>query len=591
VEKHLQGTIVSIDGPVIKARGLSAANVADQVEVGERRLVGEIIEMTAELATIQVYEDTTGMRPGQSVASLDRPLSVELGPGLIGSVFDGIQRPLEVLAEASGDFIATGVKADPLDRERQWDFRPTAEVSSELPEGAVIGEIPETSAVTHRVMLPLGVSGKLTWIAPEGQYRIVDKAAVVETADGPVDVTFVTAWPVRQPRVLGRRILPAEPLATGQRVIDFFFPVAKGGTAVIPGGFGTGKTVTQHQLAKWSDADVIVYIGCGERGNEMTQVLEEFPRLKDPRTGKPLLERTILIANTSNMPVTAREASIYTGVTIAEYYRDMGYDVALMADSTSRWAEALREIAGRLEEMPAEEGFPAYLASRLAGFYERAGSVDLPGGAKGSISIIGAVSPPGGDFSEPVTQHTRRFARTFWALDKSLAAERHFPSINWINSYSGYAAQIDTWHRENADGFETWNQLRTRAMRLMQQEDRLQRVVRLVGPDALPDDQRLILFVTGIIKQAFLEQSAFDETDSYCPLAKQMKMMECILTFYERGLESLKTGMHVVALMNLDAVDSLRRMKTDVPNDDLSALDELLSTIEAATSRLKKEYQ
>ena len=590
--EKLKGTIVSIDGPVVKARGMGMASVADQVEVGEGGLVGEIIEMTSQVATIQVYEDTTGMRPGQGVLSLGRPLSVELGPGLVGGVFDGIQRPLEALALSSGDFISTGVKAAPLNRQRKWQWTPAVETGDKVAAGAILGEVPETSAVAHRVMLPPGVSGRVVEVAGRGEYTVDETAAVVETDDGEtVEIKFFTTWPVRKARVLGKRLLPAEPLVTGQRVIDFFFPIAKGGTAMIPGGFGTGKTVTQHQLAKWSDADVIVYIGCGERGNEMTQVLEEFPHLTDPRTGHPLLERTILIDNTSNMPVTAREASIYTGITIGEYFRDMGYNVAVMADSTSRWAEALREIAGRLEEMPAEEGFPAYLATRLAEFYERAGKVEYPDGRTGSISIIGAVSPPGGDFSEPVTQHTRRFTRTFWALDKGLAGERHFPSINWMNSYSGYIANIDRWHRDAAGDGSRWNPLRAAGMRLLQQEDRLQRVVRLVGPDALPDDQRLVLFTADIIKTAFLEQSAFDERDSYCPMEKQLLMMECILRLQERAAEALETGMHVVAIMNLDVIERLRRMKTDIPNDDLSAFDEIMRRIDDETARLKKEYE
>ena len=590
MNEQVKGHIVSVDGPVVKARGMAGANVADQVEVGQRGLVGEIIEMTSEIATIQVYEDTTGMSPSQPVIGLGRPLSVELGPGLVGGIFDGIQRPLKALADVSGDFIATGVKAPPLDREKRWHWTPGVSQGDELAPCAIIGEIPETSALVHRITLPPGVSGKVVSIAPEGEYVVSDTAAVIVADVVETEVKFFSTWPVRRARMVGKRTVPSEPLITGQRVIDFFFPVVKGGTAVIPGGFGTGKTVTQHQLAKWSDADVIVYIGCGERGNEMTQVLEEFPKLKDPRTGKPLMERTVLIANTSNMPVTAREASIYTGISIAEYFRDMGYNVAVMADSTSRWAEALREIAGRLEEMPAEEGFPAYLGTRLAGFYERAGMVEFDG-RSGSISIIGAVSPPGGDFSEPVTQHTRRFTRTFWALDKSLAAERHFPSIHWMDSYSGYIQSVDRWQREKGGAAQDWNPLRARAMRLLQQEDRLQRVVRLVGPDALPDDQRLILFVADIIKQAFLEQGAFDERDSYCPMEKQMKMMDCILRFHAAGVDALKTGMHVVALMNLDVVDRLRRMKTDVPNDDLSQLDAIRAQIEDATTRLKKEYE
>jgi len=590
VNEQVIGTIISVDGPVVKARGMSMAGVADQAEVGDQGLVGEIIMMTDKEATIQVYEDTTGIRPGQKVVSLGRPLSVELGPGLVGSTFDGIQRPLERLAAASGDFIATGIKAPPLDRDRRWQWKPLVSEGADLAAGSIIGEVPETTAVVHRVMLPPDVSGKLIWIAPPGEYRVADKAAVVELSSGEkVELPFFHRWPVRRARMLGKRLSPSEPLVTGQRVIDFCFPIAKGGTAVIPGGFGTGKTVTQHQLAKWADADVIVYIGCGERGNEMTQVLEEFPHLKDPRTGRPLLERTVLVANTSNMPVTAREASIYTGITIAEYFRDMGYHVALMADSTSRWAEALREISGRLEAMPAEEGFPAYLASRLAEFYERAGIMQFANGKTGSVSIIGAVSPPGGDFSEPVTQHTRRFCRTFWALDKALASERHFPSINWNNSYSGYINDVDRWRKEKWPG-DPWNALRTEAMRLMQQEDRLQRVVRLVGPDALPDDQRLILGVAEIIKRGFLEQSAFDEIDSYCPMPKQIKMMDCILHFYHRGAEALKTGMNIVALMELDVVDRLRRMKADIANDKLEVFDEIRKQVDQQTQALVKEY-
>ena len=591
VKEQVKGTIISVDGPVVKARGMSSANVADQVEVGEQGLIGEIIAMTDKAATIQVYEDTTGIRPGQEVASLGRPLSVELGPGMVGQTFDGIQRPLERLAESSGDFIATGVKAAPLDRNKKWQWKPTAAAGAEAKGGTILGEVPETSAVVHKVMVPPDVSGKLVSVAPAGEYKITDTAAVVETREGEkIELQFFHSWPVRKARMLGMRLSPGQPLVTGQRVIDFFFPIAKGGTAVIPGGFGTGKTVTQHQLAKWADADVIVYIGCGERGNEMTQVLEEFPHLKDPRTGKPLLERTVLVANTSNMPVTAREASIYTGITMAEYFRDMGYNVALMADSTSRWAEALREIAGRLEAMPAEEGFPAYLASRLAEFYERAGQMEFGENRTGSVSIIGAVSPPGGDFSEPVTQHTRRFCRTFWALDKALAAERHFPSINWNTSYSGYTNDIDRWRKETVGAGDAWNNLRREAMRLMQQEDRLQRIVRLVGPDALPDDQRLVLAVADIIKRGFLEQGAFDPIDSYCPMEKQLRMMECILHFYVKGQEALKSGMHVIALMNLDVVDTLMRMKNEIANDNLAAFDEITKQIDEQTEKLEKEY-
>jgi len=582
--------IVSVNGPVVKVRGLAAAKVADQAEVGPDRLAGEIIEMTEDIATIQVYEDTTGLKPGHEVRGLDKPLSVLLGPGLLGMTFDGIQRPLPTLADQWGDFIHKGSKVPILDQERKWRFKPLVNEGDALGKVAIIGEVQETHALTHRIMLPPGVRGEVARIVEEGDYTINDAIAEIRGEDGVTrPVTMVHSWPVRTPREVERRLPAEKPLITGQRVIDFFFPIPKGGVAAIPGGFGTGKTVTQHQLAKWSDADVIIYIGCGERGNEMTQVLEEFPKLEDPRTGRPLMERTVLLANTSNMPVTAREASIYTGITIAEYFRDMGYDVAVMADSTSRWAEALREIAGRLEQMPAEEGFPAYLASRLAEFYERGGRVRVTGDREGSISIIGAVSPPGGDFSEPVTQHTQRFIKTFWALDKSLAGERHFPSINWNTSYSGYLEQINNWWSRQETELH-WNRLRGRAMQILQEENRLQRVVQLVGPDALPDAQRLILEVARIIKEGFLQQSAFDLNDSYSPMPKQLKMMQAILHFFDRGRELLRTGMHVVELMEMKSVERLMRMKSEVPSEEPSRLDEIYEQIDRESKELEDKY-
>jgi len=582
--------IVSVNGPVVKVRGLAAAKVADQAEVGPDRLAGEIIEMTKEVATIQVYEETTGLKPGQGVRGLDRPLSVLLGPGLLGMTFDGIQRPLPTLADKWGDFIHKGSRVPTLNQETKWRFKPLVNEGDGLGKLAIIGEVQETHALTHRIMLPPGIQGEVAHIVEEGNYTINDTIAVVRGEDGVErEVAMVHRWPVRRPREVERRLPAEKPLITGQRVIDFFFPIPKGGVAAIPGGFGTGKTVTQHQLAKWSDADVIIYIGCGERGNEMTQVLEEFPKLEDPRTGRPLMERTVLLANTSNMPVTAREASIYTGITIAEYFRDMGYDIAVMADSTSRWAEALREISGRLEQMPAEEGFPAYLASRLAEFYERGGKVRVAGDREGSISIIGAVSPPGGDFSEPVTQHTQRFVKTFWALDKALASERHFPSINWNTSYSGYLEQINNWWSRQETELH-WNKLRSRAMQILQEENRLQRVVQLVGPDALPDAQRLILEVARIIKEGFLQQSAFDLCDSYSPMPKQLKMMHAILHFFDRGRELLRTGMHVVELMEMKSVERLMRMKSEVPNEEPNRLDEIYEQIERESKELEDKY-
>lgn len=575
-----EGRITRIAGPVVRAKHMHDAAMGDEVEVGPDRLIGEIIELNGDVATIQVYEDTTGLQPGMDVWSTRRPLSVELGPGLLKSVYDGIQRPLSVLKSKAGHFIEKGVHANALSREKTWHFVPSVQEGDRVSGLSILGTVEETDLVVHRIMVPYSLSGTVQSVVPEGDYTVETVVAHIQTERrGIHEVALLHRWPVRKSRPFLRRLLPDLPLLTGQRVLDFFFPIARGGAAAIPGGFGTGKTVTQHQLAKWSDADIIVYIGCGERGNEMAQVLKDFPELVDPKSGKPLMERTLLIANTSNMPVTAREASIYTGITIAEYYRDMGYDVAVMADSTSRWAEALREISGRLEEMPAEEGYPAYLSSRLAEFYERAGRAAITeDGREGSISVVGAVSPQGGDFSEPVTQHTRRFIRAFWGLDKDLAGARHFPSVNWNTSYSEYVADIADWW---AGQFNlSWPALRTEALSILQEDARLQRVVQLVGPDALPDAQRLYLEVADLIKEGFLQQSAFDPVDAYCVPEKQLKMMDVILHFYRRASEVLSRGVPIVTVMDTPLVERIIRMKNTVSADQLHQIDQLREDID-----------
>jgi len=587
-EETVVGELVSVNGPLVRAKGMARAAVGDQAEVGDIKLIGEIIGVHRDMVTVQVYEDTTGLKPRMQVTSLGRPLSVELGPGLIGTTFDGIQRPLEALAEATGNFIGRGVEPPALDRKKKWHFVPKAEAGTTVGPKAIIGELEESDVITHRIMLPPGVQGELVEIVPEGDYGVEEPMAKVRYEGDTREVRMYHRWPIRKARGVARRLAPSVPLITGQRVLDFLFPVARGGAAVVPGGFGTGKTVVQHQLAKWSDADMVVYIGCGERGNEMTQILEEFPSLTDPRTGKPLIERTVLIANTSNMPVMAREASIYTGMTIAEYYRDMGYNVAVMADSTSRWAEALREISGRMEEMPAEEGYPAYLASRLAEFYERAGRVEVVEGREGSVTVVGAVSPQGGDFSEPVTQHTQRFARTLWALDKELASQRHFPSVNWMLSYSGYAESIAAWWSEQ--GLGAWADLKARAMSILQSESKLERIAKLVGADALPDSQRLLLEMGRLIRDGFLQQSAFDPIDSFCTAEKQIRMMELILHFYDRARHILEGGAPALTIIELDCVTQLVRMKSAVPNDDLSALDKITRQVDEELDELAKRY-
>jgi V/A-type H+-transporting ATPase subunit A len=582
------GTVTWINGPVVRAEGSRHVSMMDLVEVGEDQLVGEVIGLNGNVITVQVYEETSGMHPGAPVYDTGLPLSVELAPGLLRSIFDGVQRPLPVIEAHSGSFIGRGIHVDSLNREDRWDFTPKLQVGNKVSGGMIIGTVPETEALEHRVMVPPDVQGTLTWIAPAKQYTIDEPIARVETESGEKELTMLQRWPVRRPRPYLMRRSMNEPLITGQRVLDTFFPLAKGGTAAIPGAFGSGKTVTQHSIAKWADAQVIVYIGCGERGNEMTEVLQEFPHLVDPRTDRPLMERTVLIANTSNMPVAAREASIYTGITIAEYYRDMGYHVALMADSTSRWAEALREISGRLEELPAEEGYPAYLADRLAEFYERAGHVETLNGQKGSISVVGAVSPPGGDFSEPVTQHTKRFIRCFWALDKSLASARHYPSINWLDSYSEYIEGVAGWWREEVG--QDWHAMRAYAMELLSEESRLQQIVKLVGSDTLPDEQRLILETARLLREGFLQQNSFDPVDAYSPVEKQIRMLGLILNFHRHAQRIIKQGALISAVHDLPVVNTLIRMKTLVGNDELEKFDEIQKEIDQQLEQLEAEY-
>ena len=570
-----KGSVIRVAGPVVEANGMAQAVMHEMVEVGRDSLIGEIIRLEGEHATIQVYQNTTGLKLNEPVLGTGSPLSVELAPGLVGNVFDGIQRPLEELKKITGAFIKKVKEIKPLSRTKKWTFTPQAKVGVKLTSGDILGTVQETSLVEHRILVPSNIQGKLLKIAPQGDYTITETIATIEVNGEKTDVSMLRKWPVRKPRPHSRRLFASAPLITGQRVIDTFFPIAKGGSAAIPGGFGTGKTITQQQLAKWSDANLIIYVGCGERGNEMVDVLDSFPKLIDPTTGHPLMERTILVANTSNMPVSAREASIYTGMTIAEYFRDMGYAVALMADSTSRWAEALREVSGRLEEMPAEEGFPSYLPSRLAEFYERTGVVEVLGDDKrvGSICAIGAVSPPGGDFSEPVTQHTKRFTRVFWALDPELADARHYPSINWMNSYSGYIEDLASWWHKNVD--KKWNSYREEAMRILQAEDDLKNIVKLVGPEALPDKQRLILETARIIRIAFLQQNALDPIDTYSTPQKQFKMLKIIVDFYKLSNHVVNKGAPISKVRELPTTNEIVRMKTSVTNEKVDLLDDL----------------
>ena len=556
-----EGNIIKIAGPVIVADGMRGTQMYEVVRVGEAKLIGEIIELEGDTATIQVYEETAGVKPGEKVESTGGPLSVELGPGVMGSIFDGIQRPLEVIKGISGDYIARGIDVDSIDKEKKWTFEPVAKVGDKVVGGDILGQVQETSAVLQKIMVPPMIEGTIKSIAAKAEYTVLETIAEIETDEGIKEVQMLQKWPVRKGRPYKEKLDPDIPLITGQRAQDTFFCLAKGGAAAIPGPFGSGKTVTQQQLAKWADADIVVYIGCGERGNEMTEVLTEFPFLTDPKTGNPIMDRTVLIANTSNMPVAAREACVYTGITIAEYFRDQGYDVALMADSTSRWAEAMREISGRLEEMPGEEGYPAYLASRLAQFYERAGRVITLGQdpKESSVTVVGAVSPPGGDLSEPVTQNTLRICKVFWALDASLADKRHFPSINWLQSYS--------W-QENAS--EEWRANRDQAMVLLQKESELEEIVQLVGPDALPDSEQVVLETTRMLREDFLQQNAYDDVDTYCSPAKQAGMLATILKFHEAASAAVERGADVKEIAALTVKEDIARMKY-VPEDEFEA--------------------
>jgi V/A-type H+-transporting ATPase subunit A len=565
----MTGRIIRITGPVVEADRMRGALMYEVVHVGEHGLIGEIIGLSEDVATIQVYEDTTGISPGEGVERTGAPLSVELGPGLLGMVYDGIQRPLEVVREEMGDFIIRGASFPALDRKRSYVFTPAAAPGDAAVPGTIIGTVPE-GRFTHSILVPHETEGTFTHVAGTGEYTVTTEIARIIDSDGAeVPVTMLRRWPVREARPVAVKKKPGDPLITGQRVIDTFFPIVKGGTAAVPGPFGAGKTVVQHQLAKWSDADIIVYVGCGERGNELADVLRQFPALVDPTSGEPLMGRTVLIGNTSNMPVAAREASVYTGITIAEYYRDMGYDVALMADSTSRWAEAMREISGRLEEMPGEHGYPAYLASRLASFYERAGSVTVlgPSGKAGSVSVIGAVSPPGGDFSEPVTQNTLRVVRVFWALDADLAHERHFPAVDWLTSYSLYPDDVEGWWNEHVG--DRWEEMRSTMMGILQKESELEEIVQLVGPDALPENDKLSLHIATFIRESFLIQYAFDPADTFCAPDKQYRMMELITDYARYGREAVAAGMLVSAVAALPVSKRLLRLGT-IPDADFN---------------------
>lgn len=581
------GTLAWISEFVARARLEGQLTISEQVWIGDERLTAEVIALQPESATIQIYEDTSGLRAGAPVFRSGHPLSVTLGPGLLGNVFDGTQRPLEVLKDRSGVHIQRGVSAPALDTGRRWQFEPRAREGSMVSGGDILGVVHETPVIDHHVLVPPGVEGKLTGLVDAGEHKVDDQIASVQARDGTqYSITMSQQWHVRRARPIQDRLRPNVPLITGQRVIDTFFPVAKGGTAAVPGGFGTGKTVLQHSLAQWSDANIIVYIGCGERGNEMTEVLEDFPNLTDPWTGHPLMERTVMIANTSNMPVSARESSIYTGVTMAEYYRDQGYDVALMADSTSRWAQALREISGRLGEMPIEEGYPAYLPARLSAFYERAGRVTTLGGRQGSVSLIGAVSPPGGDFSEPVTRHTQRFTRCWWALDRDLAHRRHYPSVNWLSSYSLQLDQVSEWWRDKVA--EDWRDLRHRAIDILQEESNLQQLVQLVGPEALSAEQQWVLTGARCLREGFLQQNALSEIDAYAVPDKQVRLLRLFLRVYQRGRELLDRSVSLDRVRKTFNIAELLRLKDQVPNDKLDQIDERQEAILQKMNELKQ---
>jgi V/A-type H+-transporting ATPase subunit A len=572
-----KGKIVWVSGPAVRADGMSSTKMYETIEVGESKLIGEVLRLTGDIAFIQVYESTSGLRPGEPVVGTGQPLSVLLGPGIIGKIYDGIQRPLKEIAQKSGGaFIGRGIATTPVDMNKKYKFKPSLKKGEEISAGSILGTVEETPLLTHSILVPPDHhGGKITEIASEGDYDIEHVMAITEKDGNKTQLKMYHKWPVRTPRPYAERYDPSVPLITGQRIIDTYFPIAKGGTGAIPGGFGTGKTVTLHQIAKWADSKVVVYIGCGERGNEMTEVLVEFPHLIDPRSGRPLMERTVLVANTSNMPVAAREASIYTGVTMAEYYRDMGYDVVLVADSTSRWAEALREMSGRLEEMPAEEGYPSYLASRLAEFYERAGRVRALGSPEraGSVTLVGAVSPSGADFTEPVTTHTIRFIKTFWALDTRLAYSRHYPSINWMNSYSGYLEDVSKWWKQNIS--PEWYDLRAESYHILQREDTLKEIVRLLGPEALPDEEKLVLEVARMIKIGILQQNSFDKVDTYCSPEKQLKLVRLLVKFYKEAQKSLKEGASLADIRAMPVITSLLKAKFEITDDQIAKLDDI----------------
>ena len=581
-----EGKIIRVSGPLVVATGLAGTRMYEMVRVGKLRLFGEVIEIRGDEYSIQAYEETEGLGPGDPVYPTGEPLSVELGPGLMVQIYDGVQRPLDILSKEYGNFIVRGAEKPALSRTKKWAFVPTVKAGTEVSPGDVLGTVQETKVVQHRIMVPAAVQGKVVEII-EKQATIEEVIAKIKTASGEVPITMLQKWPVRHGRPVARKLAPTVPLITGQRVLDMFFPMAKGGTACVPGPFGSGKTVVQHQLAKWADAEIIVYVGCGERGNEMTDVLLEFPELKDPRTGEPLMQRTVLVANTSNMPVAAREASVFTGITMAEYYRDMGYNVALMADSTSRWVEAMREMSGRLEEMPGEEGYPAYLASRIASFYERSGRVVCIGkpGREGSLSIIGAVSPPGGDLSEPVVQATLRVVKVFWGLDASLAYARHFPAINWLSSYSLYQNMVDAWCDKNVAA--GWSSVREEAMSILQREAELEELVRLVGMDTLAPDDRLLLHAARMIREDFLHQNAFIDVDTYTSLEKQFRMLSLIIAYYRKAQQCLKAGVSLADMTKVPSLDSVARAKI-VPESEIAKLDDLEKQIEKELGALTK---
>ena len=579
-----RGSIVWVSGPAVKADGMSSTKMYETVEVGESKLIGEVIRLTGDVGFVQVYESTSGLKPGEPVVGTGQPLSVLLGPGVIGRIYDGIQRPLVEMAQKTGDFIGRGIATTPVDMKKKYKFLPQAKNGETVQPGSVLGTVQETPLLTHSILVPPNHrGGTIRDMASEGDYDVNQVIANTDRSGYKTELRMYHRWPVRKPRPYAERYDPSVPLITGQRIIDTYFPIAKGGTGAIPGGFGTGKTVTLHQIAKWADSKVVVYIGCGERGNEMTEVLVEFPHLIDPRSGRPLMERTVLVANTSNMPVAAREASIYTGVTIAEYYRDMGFDVVLVADSTSRWAEALREMSGRLEEMPAEEGYPSYLASRLAEFYERAGRVRALGSPEraGSVTIVGAVSPSGADFTEPVTTHTIRFIKTFWALDTRLAYSRHYPSINWMQSYSGYLEDVSKWWKKNVSA--DWYELRAQSYEILQREDTLKEIVRLLGPEALPDEEKLILELARMIKIGILQQNSFDNVDTYCSPEKQLKLVRLMIKFYKESQKALREGIPLADIRAMPIITTLLKAKFEIPDDQVSKLDDL-------DNRLSEEF-